>query len=111
MLITSRTGQHWIPPKGKLMKGRKPHQAAAQEAFEEAGVIGRISKTPLGVYRGFKSRTDGRTDPLSVTVFPMRVVDREEDFPERGQRSSRWGEEGVGGAGTEEKADASGSPL
>ena len=38
MLITSRGTRRWVLPKGNLIKGLDWHQAAAQEAFEEAGV-------------------------------------------------------------------------
>ena len=32
------------------MKGRKPYEAAAQEALEEAGVTGQAKKKPIGTY-------------------------------------------------------------
>ena len=53
LLITSRETQRFIIPKGWPMKGRKDHQAAAIEAQQEAGIIGRIQKnrsaaTPTG---------------------------------------------------------------
>ena len=40
LLVTSREPHRWIIPKGWPMKGRKDHEAAAQEALEEAGVEG-----------------------------------------------------------------------
>jgi 8-oxo-dGTP pyrophosphatase MutT (NUDIX family) len=42
MLLTSRETRRWVIPKGWPMKGRKPAEAAAQEAYEEAGLIGHI---------------------------------------------------------------------
>jgi uncharacterized protein len=90
MLITSRGRQHWIPPKGNPIKGLEPHEAAAQEAFEEAGLIGRVSSEPIGVYESTKSSPDGSVSPLDVTLYPMAVTDRGEDWPERGQRSALW---------------------
>ena len=49
MLISSRETHRWILPKGWPMKGRKPHAAAAQEALEEAGVVGKVAKEPWAI--------------------------------------------------------------
>ena len=54
LLVTSRTTQRWIVPKGWPIKGLKDHDAAAREAFEEAGVVGRISEKPAGRYTYWK---------------------------------------------------------
>ena len=43
LLVTSRETGRWVIPKGWPMKSKLPHKAAAQEAFEEAGVKGIIS--------------------------------------------------------------------
>jgi 8-oxo-dGTP pyrophosphatase MutT (NUDIX family) len=91
MLITSRSdGQHWLPPKGHPIAGLEPHQAAAQEAHEEAGVIGQVSAEPIGHYRGLKSRTGRSARELQITLFPMRFVQRDTDWPEKGQRTALW---------------------
>ena len=37
LLLTSRETKRWVIPKGWPMKGRKPYEAAVQEALEEAG--------------------------------------------------------------------------
>ena len=42
MLLTSRETWRWVIPKDWPMKGRKPAEVASQEAYEEAGVIGRV---------------------------------------------------------------------
>ena len=42
MLITSRQTGRWVVPKGNLMVGKAPHEAAAIETEEEAGVRGKI---------------------------------------------------------------------
>ena len=65
LLITSRESRRWVIPKGWPMKGRKPYEAAAREAYEEAGLLGEIGKRPLGFYlyeKRLKSR-DFRTLP------------------------------------------------
>ncbi|MDH7640481.1 NUDIX hydrolase [Sphingomonas oryzagri] len=91
MLITSRSDdRHWLPPKGHLIDGLEPHNAAAQEAHEEAGVIGEISERPIGAYRAQKIRTNGQSDDLEIALYPMRFVRREADWPEKGQRAILW---------------------
>jgi 8-oxo-dGTP pyrophosphatase MutT (NUDIX family) len=91
MLITSRSdNQHWLPPKGHLIAGLKPHQAAAHEAHEEAGVIGQISAEPIGHYRGVKSRPGGSGRKLQITIFAMRFIQCATNWPEKGQRTVLW---------------------
>ncbi len=48
MLITSRDTRRWIIPKGWPKHGLPPHATAAEEAFEEAGVVGKITERPIG---------------------------------------------------------------
>ena len=51
MLITSRETGRWIIPKGWPQKGRSPRAVAIREAYEEAGLKGRIRKRPVGTFR------------------------------------------------------------
>jgi len=91
MLITSKSdGQHWMPPKGNLIADLRPYETAAREAYEEAGVIGSVSPRPLGKYAGVKSRSNGETARISVTLYALHVVRRESDWPEKGRRSAGW---------------------
>ena len=60
MLITSRDTGRWIVPKGWPMRGKPDDEAAAQEAFEEAGVEGEISRDPVG---SFVAKINSYTDP------------------------------------------------
>ena len=89
MLITSRETRRWVVPKGWPMKGRKDHEAAAQEALEEAGLEGRIHKHPLGAYTYLK-RTDGAAEPCRVMVYRLDVMGERQSWRERGQRERRW---------------------
>ena len=50
LMITSRDTRRWVIPKGWPIKGIKSPKSAAQEAFEEAGVIGKVRKSPVGAY-------------------------------------------------------------
>ena len=67
-----------------------PHQAAAQEALEEAGVVGEISREPLGTFMYAKQLSSGATVMAKVTVFPLAVVRELEDWPEKDIREQQW---------------------
>ena len=90
MLITSRDTGRWVVPKGNRMPGLTDPQAAAQEAWEEAGLRGVTSPTPLGHYRYGKRRRLGGVRPCRVALFPMRVTRQDADWPERHQRVTQW---------------------
>ncbi|RME15090.1 MAG: NUDIX domain-containing protein [Alphaproteobacteria bacterium] len=89
LLITSRRTHRWILPKGWPMHGATPGEAAAKEAWEEAGVTGKVAEVPLGFYSYRKSHDEGEI-PIIVAVFPLRVTDFHRKWPERGQRKRRW---------------------
>ena len=90
LLVTSRETRRWIIPKGWAKKGVKPHEMAAIEAYEEAGVRGDVGKRPIGSYRYEKRMPDGKTVPCDVTVFPLEIHEELESWPEKGQRERRW---------------------
>jgi 8-oxo-dGTP pyrophosphatase MutT (NUDIX family) len=90
LLITSRGKQRWIFPKGWTEKGTKPHAMAAREAFEEAGVRGRIEKQPYGFYHYTKRRTDKRLAKCRVAVYLLEVEEELADWPEQAERERRW---------------------
>lgn len=89
LLITSRNTGRWVLPKGWLMKGSSPAESAAQEAWEEAGVEGRICSTPLGWY-SYPKPEFGQDHAVDVVVFPLEVTALSEVYPERGQRDRIW---------------------
>ena len=99
LLITSRETRRWVLPKGWPMKGLKPPAAAKREAFEEAGVVGRVVKKPVGRYEYQKRLRTGAVVTCAVDVFPLRVQAQREEWPEMGQREMRWfTPEGAAGA-------------
>lgn len=95
MLITSRETGRWVIPKGWPMKRRSGPEAAAQEAYEEAGLRGRISAHALGVFGYVKRRKNGQLQNCTVTVYPFLVRSQEEKWPEQGQRDCVWHEQDI----------------
>lgn len=53
VLVTTKPKENnnWIFPKGQVELGMSAHESAAKEAFEEAGVIGKVSPTLLDEYQ------------------------------------------------------------
>ena len=90
MLITSRDTGRWVIPKGWPMKGRSLAGAAAQEAWEEAGVRGKIEPGEIGRFDYDKVQDEGYSVPIEVRVFTLDVQEEADDFPERGRRKRRW---------------------
>lgn len=90
LLVTSRTSQRWIIPRGWPMKRKKPHQAAAIEAWEEAGVRGRVKKDAVGRYTYLKMLDNGDVVPCMVDVFQIEVTEMDATFKEHGERLLEW---------------------
>jgi 8-oxo-dGTP pyrophosphatase MutT (NUDIX family) len=91
LLLTSRETRRWVIPKGWPMPGRKPSQVAAQEAFEEAGLLGKIvGKRPTGGYHYEKQLSRQHGIPCEVTVFLFLVERQLDDWPEKAERETRW---------------------
>ena len=90
LLATSRETKRWVIPKGWPMKKRLPHEAAAREAFEEAGLVGIVDEHAIGSYEYDKRLNDGATVLCRVDVYPMRVTGQRRRWPEYKQRETRW---------------------
>ncbi|AOF94779.1 putative nUDIX hydrolase (plasmid) [Sphingobium sp. RAC03] len=67
-----------------------PHVSAAREAFEEAGVIGLIAKTPFETYHLRKNVGCGVAMEIPVYTFPMRVTVELQTWPEMDFRQRQW---------------------
>jgi len=89
LLVTSRRTKRWILPKGWPIAGASPAEAALQEAWEEAGVQGRVTGNSIGIYTYTKSNS-GETLPCVVAVFSIKVKRMKDDYPEAHQRRRKW---------------------
>jgi len=90
LLVTSRETRRWVTPKGWPMKNRLDHQAAAQEAFEEAGVEGVVADEPFGFFGYDKTLKSGLSKPVLAALYPLKVEKEHSEWPERGQRARVW---------------------
>jgi 8-oxo-dGTP pyrophosphatase MutT (NUDIX family) len=90
MLITSRSTRRWIIPKGWPKSGMAPKNTAAEEAYEEAGVAGKITKRPIGTYSYEKILKKGETAICNVLVFALEVTSQSKKWPEMRERKVEW---------------------
>jgi phosphohistidine phosphatase len=84
-LITSSGRGDWIFPKGIIDPGETPKQTAAKEAWEEAGLHGKIEGKPVGEYGYGKWGAS-----LQVTAYLMRVAVEEDHWEEADFRKRCW---------------------
>lgn len=85
-LVTSRGGGRWIIPKGNLIRGLAPHEVAAREALEEAGLVGHVGKRCIGTFKFDRSR-NGRDASCRVDVYALRVERQLPTWTEMHERS------------------------
>lgn len=90
LLITSRDTGRWIIPKGWPMRNRTEAQAAAREAYEEAGLRGAIGERSIGYYTYIKKFGRGQSAACVVRLYPMEVQEMLKKYPETGQRRVKW---------------------
>ncbi len=90
LLVSSRETRRWVIPKGWPMKGRSDPEAAAQEAYEEAGLRGIVATGPLGDYGYLKRLKNGQAREVRVDVYAFEVTAQLESWPEQGQRTLEW---------------------
>lgn len=84
-LIRKRLAGSWGIPKGTVDTGETHETTALNEAWEEAGVRGRLVGDPLGTYHYEKL---GR--PLTVLVYVMEVLEHHQNWQEAGIRERKW---------------------
>jgi uncharacterized protein len=89
LLVTSRETHRWVVPKGWPWPTLADHLAAAEEAWEEAGVRGLARAALLGTF-SYDKRGRKKLLPLTVSVYALDVVDEFETWPEQDERRRAW---------------------
>lgn len=89
LLVTSRETRRWVIPKGWPWPGLEDHAAAAEEAREEAGVLGTAMAAPLGVFTYGKRQPQATVEVL-VSVYRLDVAELLDTWPEAHQRERAW---------------------
>ena len=84
-LVTTSGGKGWIVPKGSVDRGEEVRDAAIREAEEEAGLLGVLSRKPLGRYLHVN-----RDGSCHVDVYMMRVTEELDHWMEDRLRRRRW---------------------
>ena len=91
LLLTTRRTKRWIIPKGWPIKGLRPAKSAAREAFEEAGVRGRVGAKSIGLFAYDKILDEnGIRASCEVRVFPLLVKRQSQTWPEIEERLVQW---------------------
>src|SRR5271166_6041680 len=93
LLVRTRSSGRWTFPKGSAEPGLTHAQAAALEAFEEAGVHGRIEVGPFTRYvrrkgDGRKSATRSATRKSAVNAHLCEVLRL--SAPKESRRNRTW---------------------
>jgi 8-oxo-dGTP pyrophosphatase MutT (NUDIX family) len=89
LLVTGRRSGRWIIPKGWPVAGKSMADSAAQEAFEEAGIKGKVDPKPIGTFRHVKQHLLGELE-VDILVHPLAVKREFGDWPERAERTRKW---------------------
>ena len=85
-LVTSRGSGRWIIPKGNPIRGLAPHEVAAREALEEAGLVGHVGKRCIGTFK-FDRIRNGRDTTCLVDVYALKVERQMQTWTEMHERS------------------------
>ncbi len=99
--IISNTSKGWIIPKGvidswrydinqngeKFLPAGAAEDGAAQEAYEEAGLLGVVDEGSIGQYTYLKKRWSGY---CTVSVYCLRVLKILDDWEDKGRRKRQF---------------------
>ena len=89
MFVTSQRRGRWILPKGNLKPDESHKKGCKREAFEEAGVKGRIM-SELPMTHVVTKSSDGELSQVAVTYYPMLVSKQVDEWPEQAKRERHW---------------------
>ena len=89
LLVTTLETQRWVIPKGWPWPGEHDYTAAAEEAREEAGVLGDAKADSFGTYTYEKRKSTGAV-PVRVTVYLLEVREELDIWPECKKRQRAW---------------------
>jgi 8-oxo-dGTP pyrophosphatase MutT (NUDIX family) len=90
-MISKKRSKKWGIPKGRAEPHMSLHENAAKEAFEEAGVLGYVAPTSVGMFRAKKATADpAHKQVIEVWVYLLEVTETLQDWPEKGKRVTRW---------------------
>lgn len=89
LFITSQTRMRWVLPKGAVKSRESDRRACAREAFEEAGIKGKVIEAfPMTALIN-KQMEDG-LEAFPVTFYPFAIDSVDGKWPERKQRKRKW---------------------
>lgn len=74
---------------GWAIAKKRPRRVVALEAWQEAGVRGRVKKNPTGYYTCAKAHKNEERFAIMVQVHLLQVIELSDEYPERGQRELR----------------------
>ena len=89
LLVRTRGGR-WTFPKGSIESGLTHAQAAALEAYEEAGVHGRIEEAAFARYIRMKPAYDRHSSRIEVTINAHLCEVSHLSTPEEEDRNPTW---------------------
>jgi 8-oxo-dGTP pyrophosphatase MutT (NUDIX family) len=89
LLVQTRSGR-WTFPKGCVEPGLTHAQTAALEAFEEAGVHGRIEEASFARYIGRKRRGKHHSAPTELAVKAHLCEVSHLGSPQESKRNPTW---------------------
>jgi 8-oxo-dGTP pyrophosphatase MutT (NUDIX family) len=88
LLLSKKRSKKWGIPKGRVNASLSLGETAAKEAFEEAGVIRRISPNSVGMFRAKKGTPTPKN--IEVWVYLLEVYKKLPNWPEKEKRQTRW---------------------
>ena len=84
-ILSAGQKKQWIIPQGNVEPWQTPVEAGENEAWEEAGVKGRIEKSPITFFT-----YNNQNIQHKVFYYPLEVIEQSSDWPEKNERSRIW---------------------